>query len=290
MAALDHPTTGAVTGESLFSLPLSAPRLRMCAAYPYRATGCSEALFTATLGTLYPAYRETAESNFLAIARRGVSTEYLFLTCYADYTAAEYLLGDGPTALTLAYDRMGEAHSYELYRREHDAGQFGGEPLKSEGEHEAELDETVWAAESSIGDIIEGRESVLFLAPMGAHNAIAVEAWQVVAQWDVQRGEDGVVNAVRYGAPAHDAEHTQTLAGLRSRITTGALPEGRRPKLDHRVRNSRCSPYGHRAAARDKLRLQGAGQGDGARYIDIRHGPWSRPSSGTTRDTDASPG
>ena len=44
---------------------------------------------------------------------------------------------------------------------------------------------------------MEGRESVVFLAPLGAHSAIAIEAWQVIAQWDVQtgggRGERGAV-------------------------------------------------------------------------------------------------
>ena len=181
-----------------------------------------EALFTIALDTIEPEFRETAKSNFLAMARGGVSTEYLFLACYADYTVAEYLLGTGQasTTLSVVYDRMGEGHSYELYWREHDAGQFGDEPMKSEGEHQAELDQTVWAAESSIGDIIEGHEGVLFLAPMGAHNAIAVEAWQVVAQWDLQADDQDTVHAVRYGVSKYDPEHTQTLAGLRSRITT----------------------------------------------------------------------
>ena len=44
----------------------------------------------------------------------------------------------------------------------------------------------VWDAESSLSEMIEGRESVALLAPMGAHNAIAIEVWQVVAQWDLQ--------------------------------------------------------------------------------------------------------
>ena len=67
-----------------------------------------EILFTVTLDTLEPEYKETAKSNFLAIARGGLSTEYLFLTCYVDFTASEYLLGAGPTTVTLAYDRMGQ--------------------------------------------------------------------------------------------------------------------------------------------------------------------------------------
>ena len=141
-----------------------------------------EAMFTVVLDTVNPRFRETAKSSFLAIARGGLSTEYLFLTCYADYTASEYILGGGPTRLTVAYDRMDEARSYDLYRREHADGSFGpatSTPLLSEAEYQAKLDEKVWAAESSLASRIGGRESVIFLAPMGAHNAIAVEAWQV---------------------------------------------------------------------------------------------------------------
>ena len=81
-----------------------------------------EALFTATIDVLEPAYLETAKSNFMTIVEGGLSTEYLFLTCHADYTPSEYLLGAGPLSpnkLTVAYDRRGEAPSYDLYRREY---------------------------------------------------------------------------------------------------------------------------------------------------------------------------
>ena len=108
-----------------------------------------EILFTVTLDTLNPEYKETAKSNFLAIARGGLSTEYLFLTCFADYTASEYILGAGPTTLTVAYDRINEAHSYELYQRAHTAGEFGSEPLLSESAYQAKLDQLVWEAEAA---------------------------------------------------------------------------------------------------------------------------------------------
>ena len=181
-----------------------------------------ETLFRVTLDTLNPSYRETAKSNFMAIARGGLSEEYLFLSCFADYSVSEYLLGTGPATLTVAYDRRGEAHSYELYLREHAAGEFGpatSTPPMSEGEYQAHLDKTVSEAESALIGILEGREAVVFLAPMGAHNAIAVEVWQAVAQWDVQRGDDGTCSAVRYGAHEGDPEHTQTLAKLKGRVT-----------------------------------------------------------------------
>ena len=93
----------------------------------------------------------------------------------------EYLLGSGPLSLTLGYDRMGETHSYELYRREHETGQFGDEALEGEGEYQARMGKIVREAESSLVEMVGDRESVVMLAPMGAHNAIAVEAWQAVA-------------------------------------------------------------------------------------------------------------
>ena len=60
---------------------------------------------------------------------------------------------------------------------------------------------------------------------MGAHHAIAVEAWQVIEQWDLQTDDSSVVQAVRYGVAEGDPEHTQTLANLKSRITTAAASD-----------------------------------------------------------------
>ena len=65
-------------------------------------------------------------------------------------------------------------------------------------------------------------EDVLFLAPMGAHNAIAVESWQVVEQWDLQRAADGMVTAVRYGVPQGDPEYSLPYADLKRRVATAA--------------------------------------------------------------------
>ena len=183
-----------------------------------------EVLFAATLNLLNPQNRETAKANVLAIARGGLSEEYLFLTCFADYTVSSYLLGAGPTTVTVAYDNRGEAASYELYRREQEAGTFGSDPLQTRGDYEASLQELVVGAEELLAAEIGGKERIVFLAPMGAHHAIAFEAWQAVAHWDVAT-VDGTVNAVRVGAPAGDPEHTQTLANLTTRITTAAASD-----------------------------------------------------------------
>ena len=184
-----------------------------------------EILFDASLNVVSPLFQETARANLQAIVEGGLSEEYLFLACYGEYAVQEYILGAGPTNVTVAYDRMGEAHSYDLYRVENDAGMFGTEPLMSEGEYAAHLDEQVQEAEASLQEMIGDRESVVMLAPMGAHNAIAVEAWQAVEQWDLQLDDQGVVQAVRYGVPEGDPEQTQTLDTLRTRITTAAATD-----------------------------------------------------------------
>ena len=168
-----------------------------------------------------PAYPATVRSNFLALARGGLSTEYLFLSCFVDYVAHEFLLGSGVTAtttLTVTYDRRGEARVYDLYREAHEAGEFGGQELMNEAEYLGWLGLLVSDTERVLSLIFEDRESVVFLAPMGAHHAIALEAWQAVAQWDIQVDAQGTVNAVRYGAPIDDPEHTQTLPNLTNRI------------------------------------------------------------------------
>ena len=157
-------------------------------------------------------YQEFVKARFLPIAKGGLTEEYLFLTCYASYVPSEYLLGAGPmspSTLSVAYDRMGEARSYGLYKKEHDVGQFGNEELMSEGEYQDYLDGIVRDAETELAEMVGGRESVVMLAPMGAHNAIAIEAWQAVAQWDLQKDENEVVHAVRYGAFRREIPNTR---------------------------------------------------------------------------------
>ena len=94
-----------------------------------------ERLFAVVLDTVDPDYRETAKANFLAIARGGESMDYLFLTCFADYAVTSFLLGTGttPATVTVAYDRMDEAASYDLYVREYDTGTYGSDPLQDAG-------------------------------------------------------------------------------------------------------------------------------------------------------------
>ena len=186
-----------------------------------------ERRFMVEFDRINPIYPETVRANFRAIARGGLSQDYQFLTCYVDFTVHEYLLGSGPTdtTLTVAYDRMGESRSFELYIRAHGAGEFGNEALMTRGEYEAHLDQFAFDLELFLGLLMEGRENVLFLAPMGSHNAVGIEAWQAVTQWDLQTADDDTVNAVRYGTSEQDPEHVQTLANLTTRVTTAATTD-----------------------------------------------------------------
>ena len=185
----------------------------------------TERRFMAELDRINAVYPATVRSNFQAMAQGGLSTGYLFLACYADYTVNEYLLGSGPATLTVAYDRQGEGASYGLYVQAHALGEFGDEALLSEGAYEDELSQRAFTMEAVLNVLFGDREGVVMLAPMGAHNAIAVEAWQAVEQWDLQTDDDDVVHAVRYGVPPGDPEHTQTLASLKTRITTAAAAD-----------------------------------------------------------------
>ena len=198
--------------------------LRLGATEAIPETARVEAVFMAVVETLNPEHLQTAKANFQAIARGGESMDYLFLTCFADYAVTAFLLGSdtAPATVTVAYDPRGEAAAYDLYVREHEAGTYGSDPLQTRGAYEAGLQAQVVAAEAALAAEIGGREVVVFLAPMGAHNAIGFEAWQAVASWAVVTDDAGVAQAVRDDTPAGDPEHTQTLANLTSPITAAS--------------------------------------------------------------------
>ena len=145
----------------------------------------------AELDRIDATFQWTARAGFRSLARGGSSTDQIFLTCYVDYNALEYLVSDGPSVVTVAYDQIAEARSYELYREAYAGGEFSHisptAPIMTEGQYQAWLDDAVWLAERSMRNVVHGRESVVFLSPMAAHNAISVEAWQAVAQWDLRR-------------------------------------------------------------------------------------------------------
>ena len=170
-----------------------------------------------------PIYQETLKANVRSLARGGLTDDYQFLTCYTDYNPTEYLVGseeENSQPVTVAYDRLGEERSYTLYQASHTAGEFGGQELFSEAEYASYLEEYAEGTARILNHILGDNETLLFLAPMGAHNSIAIEAWQAIAQWDLQEDDSGTTQAVRYGADQNDPEHTQTLEALKNRVTT----------------------------------------------------------------------
>ena len=80
-----------------------------------------EGLFKFTLEALDPPHMATAKSNFMALVKGDVSDDFQYLSCFADYTVSNYVLGDGPATVTVGYDRVNEATSYDLYKTEHGA-------------------------------------------------------------------------------------------------------------------------------------------------------------------------
>ena len=185
-----------------------------------------------------PRAQAVMEANLEELAWGGLTPKTMFLTCFVDYTLSEYSLGPTevtPATLTVAYDKLAEVASYDLYKRSHEGGRYGNEPLTPPGQFEANMAQVLVALESVLIHIVGGRESVVFLAPMGAYHTIAFEAWQVLEQWDLQTDENDVVHAVRYGVLEDDPEYTQTLANLKSRITTAAASDAH---ADDRIANA----------------------------------------------------
>ena len=163
------------------------------------------------------------QTRLMSIVRGGFSDEVLKMTCYADYDVSRYALGSGPGKVTVAYEiAHAKTMSYDLYKRSHASGVFGSSPLPTESEYEQQLDEQVSESQSAFEDLLEGRSVVVFLAPLGAYEDVAIASWQAVEQWDLQEAGGSAVNAVRYGVEIDDPEYSQTLANLRTRISDAA--------------------------------------------------------------------
>ncbi len=155
-----------------------------------------EERFMVHVNGMSPRHRPTWRSNVSGLAQGGFNPDTRFLACYATYDLDEYLLGDGNSAITIGYDHLSESQSYDLYVRAHSAGQFDEAPLRSTGEYLADLHETIGVTESRIADILEGNESVVFLAPMGSRGNVAIEVWQVVAQEEINLSGNSLTRGI----------------------------------------------------------------------------------------------
>ena len=178
-----------------------------------------EILFDVTVDTIQPDVPTILKSNFNVIAKGGLSEEYLFLTCFTEYDVAEYLLGTGPTQITIAQDQVDEMSSYYLYAKAHDAGDYGEATAITQTQYEANMLTALTQAQTALQPAPNTGQKVILLAPMGAHHAIAFEAWQIVAQWPVSENDDATLFITRPELPPYEADHQVQMVDLKSRIT-----------------------------------------------------------------------
>ena len=183
-----------------------------------------ERRFTGYIDQMAPYYQDAMQASFIPLARGGLTNDYQFLICYVDYDVNEYLLGDGLVTVTVAYNNMGSeaVFSYNLYTKAHEAGAYDDEALLTPQAYQETLDQKIRDAEEELTGALQNRGSVMLLAPMAAHHVIAIEAWQVVGQWDLQLDASNQELALRYGLDESEEEYSQTLTNLTSRITTAA--------------------------------------------------------------------
>ena len=180
--------------------------------------------------------RYIVAAQYQELVDGGPSPDRAVLVCYGQLASATYPLGAGPVEITIAFETFQEGRSYVLYEKAYTAGELGPPETTSKmsrGEHQEFLNGFVRQSEQAIAEAVGGRETLVFLAPMGSHHAIGVEAWQAVAEWDLQAEEDDdgnggtatTIYAVRYGAPEGDPEYRQTLETLETRITAAAATD-----------------------------------------------------------------
>ncbi len=100
------------------------------------------------------------------------------LKCYTDVRVNSYILGNGPSTLSVIFYMLG--YRNDSFATEDRAGQEGVEELRQ-------------AFETDFADALAGREHVIFLAPPLELSSLA---WMLGARWDVQRKEDGTIIAV----------------------------------------------------------------------------------------------
>ena len=108
----------------------------------------------------------------------------LSVKCYIDVRTNSYVLGSGPTTLTIL-----------LFRGIYWDGNYAPfTPYVYEDQSEQELiEEDMQRIEGFISDLFVGREHILFLGPPVD---LSSEVWRFLGYWDVQQREDGTVIAV----------------------------------------------------------------------------------------------
>ena len=123
--------------------------------------------------------------SFLRLEEYDDLVNALRITCYVDLRVSDYILGTGPSTLTVV------RHFYAYWVGAAQAAFF---------EQELGMSARAWFEDFSqrlegdeyLGEIA-GREEVLFIGPSAN---LSVEVWEAYTIWDVQQREDGTVIAV----------------------------------------------------------------------------------------------
>ena len=108
---------------------------------------------------------------------------WLHVQCFADVQVGEYILGSGPSTLTVLADHPRfpvTPHSYAEETRSH------VERILIEGGSQPRMFEV---SPGGIG----GREKVMFIGPSSDYS---IEALTVISAWDIERRDDGTVYVV----------------------------------------------------------------------------------------------
>ena len=180
-------------------------------------------------------------------AERGYTQHSILMNCYADMQVNDYILGKGPSRLTVLVDYHHYWHGYYA----HDAAQVNMT--------EAELVErlriyftfVLEKGREGNSEGIYGREVILFAGPGHSH---AHEVWEVFTTWDVQRKFDGVI-AVHPHRDDWRASRSEKYREHQSRLEMN-LPDFEKEVL--RAHEARVAEYSGRVASVD---TQGIAQG-----------------------------
>ena len=123
--------------------------------------------------------------SYLAYEEYGDLVDALIINCYVDLRVADYILGNGPSTLTVL------RHFYTYGVGAAQAAQIEEGWGMSERAFFEDLSQQLEGDEYMGG--IAGREEVLFIGPSAI---LSVEVWQAFEIWDVRQREDDTVIAV----------------------------------------------------------------------------------------------
>ncbi len=154
--------------------------------------------------------------------------------CYVDARSNAYVLGSGPSTLTVMVFRwIYWEGSYDPFT-----------PYVYEGQTEQELiEEDMQRIEGFIRDLFVGREHIVFLGP---DFDLSSEAWRALGTWDVQRRDDGTVVAVH---PRRDLWASIRPDDYQTHLSTLEMPLPAFTQAVTTAHQARVAEYGGRIGA-----------------------------------------